>query len=170
MVAACIKHGVYMTTDLYVSRRVAYRDMGIDKPGFASMREFKTLVETHEGAFSNFLNYAKNFLSHVNPHTGRRYADEPAMPLYSLVNEGNSRKELTLANERDFARRMTRWVRDEMKSRILLTNMNKWTDNMDTSKWYYLDVQEATNSHSYTVKGSETWTALTSDPNWSLYE
>ena len=32
----------------------------------------------------------------------------------------------------------------------LLTNMNKWTDNMDTSKWYYLDVQEATNSHDYT--------------------
>ena len=34
----------------------------------------------------------------------------------------------------------------------LLTNMNKWTDNMDTSKWYYLDVQEATNSHGYTRK------------------
>lgn len=50
-----------------------------------------------------------------------------------------------------------------------LPGMKTWKDNT-SDKWYYLDVQEATNSHSYTVKGSETWTALTSDPNWSLYE
>lgn len=50
-----------------------------------------------------------------------------------------------------------------------LPGMKTWSDNT-SDKWYYLDVQEATNSHSYTVKGSETWTALTSDPNWSLYE
>ena len=50
-----------------------------------------------------------------------------------------------------------------------LPGMKTWIDNT-FDKWYYLDVQEATNSHSYTVKGSETWTALTSDPNWSLYE
>lgn len=50
-----------------------------------------------------------------------------------------------------------------------LPGMKTWNDNT-SDKWYYLDVQEATNSHSYTVKGSETWTALTSDPNWSLYE
>ena len=50
-----------------------------------------------------------------------------------------------------------------------LPGMKTWIDNT-SDKWYYLDVQEATNSHSYTVKGSETWTALTSAPNWSLYE
>ena len=50
-----------------------------------------------------------------------------------------------------------------------LPGMKTWIDNT-ADKWYYLDVQEATNSHSYTVKGSETWTALTSDPNWLLYE
>ena len=50
-----------------------------------------------------------------------------------------------------------------------LPGMKTWIDNT-ADKWYYLDVQEATNSHSYTVKGSETWTALTSAPNWSLYE
>ena len=50
-----------------------------------------------------------------------------------------------------------------------LPGMKTWIDNT-SDKWYYIDVQEATNSHSYTVKGSETWTALTSDPNWSLYE
>ena len=50
-----------------------------------------------------------------------------------------------------------------------LPGMKTWIDNT-SDKWYYLDVQEATNSHSYTVKGSETWTALNADPNWSLYE
>ena len=47
----------------------------------------------------------------------------------------------------------------------LLTNMNKWTDNMDTSKWYYLDVQEATNSHGYTRKtfNYELWRQMLND-------
>ena len=50
-----------------------------------------------------------------------------------------------------------------------LPGMKTWSDNT-ADKWYYLDVQEATNSHSYTVKDSEKWTALNTDPNWSLYE
>ena len=50
-----------------------------------------------------------------------------------------------------------------------LPGMKTWSDNT-ADKWYYLDVQEATNSHSYTVKDSEKWTALNADPNWSLYE
>ena len=54
----------------------------------------------------------------------------------------------------------------------LLTNMNKWTDNLDTSKWYYLDVQEATNSHAYTRKtfNYELWRQMLNDPDWSRYE
>ena len=54
----------------------------------------------------------------------------------------------------------------------LLNNMNKWTDNMDTTKWYYLDVQEATNSHDYTRKTNnyEMWKKMRTDPNWAKYE
>ena len=54
----------------------------------------------------------------------------------------------------------------------LLNNMNKWTDNMDTTKWYYLDVQEATNSHDYTRKTNnyEMWKKMLTDPNWAKYE
>lgn len=54
----------------------------------------------------------------------------------------------------------------------LLTNMNKWTDNLDTSKWYYLDVQEATNSHGYTRKtfNYELWRQMLPDPDWFRYE
>lgn len=44
----------------------------------------------------------------------------------------------------------------------LLKGMIEWPDNMNTAKWYYLPVQEATNSHDYERKdnGSEKWTAL----------
>ncbi len=54
----------------------------------------------------------------------------------------------------------------------LLPGMRVWIDNADTSKWYYLAVQEATNSHTFAYKDDtyESWTALTSDPDWSKYQ
>lgn len=54
----------------------------------------------------------------------------------------------------------------------LLNNMNKWSDNMDVDAWYYLAVQEATNSHDYRRKTSsyEHWLRMLEDPNWASYE
>lgn len=52
----------------------------------------------------------------------------------------------------------------------LLSGMKTWKDNADTARWYYLDVQEATNSHTYTGVPTETWTFLTATPDWSQYE
>ena len=54
----------------------------------------------------------------------------------------------------------------------LLSNMNKWSDNMDVDAWYYLAVQEATNSHDYRRKSSsyEHWIRMLEDPNWAKYE
>ena len=52
----------------------------------------------------------------------------------------------------------------------LLPNMKTWKDNADTARWYYLDVQEATNSHTYIGAPTETWTSLTATPDWSQYE
>lgn len=52
----------------------------------------------------------------------------------------------------------------------LLSGMKTWKDNADTARWYYLDVQEATNSHTYTGAPTETWTSLTANPDWSQYE
>ena len=49
----------------------------------------------------------------------------------------------------------------------LLDGMKTWPDNMNTDKWYYIPVQEATNSHDYERKdnGSEKWTALNKVPD-----
>lgn len=52
----------------------------------------------------------------------------------------------------------------------LLENMTKWTDNADTNAWYYLAVQEATNSHYYEYKENsqyEKWTELRETRDWS---
>lgn len=80
--------GFYFTTDLFVSRDVHWRDIGIDRDGPVDMSVVKGLFAAHEPAFENWCRFAENFLTHVNPHTGLRYMDDPAMPFLVLVNEG----------------------------------------------------------------------------------
>ena len=88
---ACIRHGVYLSTDLFVSRSkaVEWRAIGIDRDGAVPFRTFKLLAAFHEPAYSNLVEWARVFLGHVNPHTGRSLAEEPALASLALVNEGN---------------------------------------------------------------------------------
>ena len=53
----------------------------------------------------------------------------------------------------------------------LLPGMNVWPD-CNPGDWFYLAVQEATNSHDFEHKAGsyETWTRLTKDPDWTRYE
>ena len=87
--AACFKRGLYATTDLYVSRKVMWRHIGIDLDGQVEMQVFKALIAVHEPAYQNWATFAKSLLTHVNPHMGRRYADEPGLPFIALINEGS---------------------------------------------------------------------------------
>ena len=86
--ARAITKGLYLTTDLFVSRRVAWREIGEDRDGFIDANTFKALTLFHPGAIENWQRFAANFMNHVNPYTGRAYKDEPAMPLVCTVNEG----------------------------------------------------------------------------------
>ena len=60
------------------------------------------------------------------------------------------------------------------KSDDLLDDMIKWPDNADASVWYYLAVQEATNSHDYSDKSDadkyEKWTKIRDARDWTLLE
>ena len=77
LLATAISRGLYITTDLYVSRNVNW-----------PRAYYKTSVG-HDGAVcADWCAFARGFLEHVNPYTGRAYKDEPGMPLISLVNEG----------------------------------------------------------------------------------
>jgi hypothetical protein len=89
LVAALIRRGIYLTTDLYVSRPVPYREIGMDKPGAVPMDTFKILVPVHEGAFQNWKEFSKALLQHTNAITGRAYAAEPALGWIAMINEGN---------------------------------------------------------------------------------
>ena len=57
----------------------------------------------------------------------------------------------------------------------MLPNMITWEDNLDESKWYYTDVQEATNSHDFEVESDadglyEVWTGLLQVRDWAALE
>ena len=55
----------------------------------------------------------------------------------------------------------------------LLPNMTAWTDNANPKAWYYLAVQEATNSHYYEFKTNsqyEKWTELRETREWQAPE
>jgi uncharacterized repeat protein (TIGR02543 family) len=61
------------------------------------------------------------------------------------------------------------------KPEDLLDDMVKWPDNMDTTAWYYLAIQEASNSHDYDkytigTEEYEKWKKLNENPNWVQYQ
>jgi S-layer homology domain. len=50
-------------------------------------------------------------------------------------------------------------------------DMITWPDNMDKTVWYYADVQEATNSHEYTMNGEyENWERELPVRDWEAFE
>ena len=86
--AALVKRGIYIATDLYISRPVKWRDIGIDRDGEAEKYARRALMTFYEPAYSNWCAFAEAFLSHRNPYTGRTYAEEPAWVCIGLINEG----------------------------------------------------------------------------------
>ena len=84
-VAQAVAKGFYLTIDLHSSRTVEPAALGFT----SDQGEFGKLLPYSEAAFENWCAYARTLLCHVNPYTGRRYADEPGLPLICLVNEGH---------------------------------------------------------------------------------
>jgi hypothetical protein len=63
------------------------------------------------------------------------------------------------------------------KTEDLLADMVTWPDNLDTTKWYYLAIQEASNTHDYEkytgddkTTEYEKWTKLKENPDWTKYQ
>jgi len=89
LMAACIENGIYLTTDLFVSRPVPWRSVGIERDGNVPMDTYKILAAVHDGTWENLKAFSRQWLLHVNPHTGRTYAEEPALAWLAITNEGN---------------------------------------------------------------------------------
>lgn len=85
----------------------------------------------------------------------------------------------TFGPQRDITRAETMTLVNRVLSRQpeteddLLPNMTVWTDNANPKAWYYLAVQEATNSHYYEFKTNsqyEKWTELRETRDWTQLE
>lgn len=113
LLAACKRQGLYITTDLFVSRPIAMGDVYEGEPGAMGMDEFKMAVHVNDRAFQNYQAFARALLDHENPYTKLRYADEPALAWLSLVNEdcpGNFIAELKGKLRDDWQRAWNRWL------------------------------------------------------------
>ena len=88
-VKCAIERGFFITLDLFTSGPTPeWREIGIDRDGRVPKNAYKSLVCYHPGAYRHWLAFAAEFMKHKNRYTGRRIADEPAIGLVSLINEG----------------------------------------------------------------------------------
>ena len=142
LLAAFIKRGIYVTTDLFVSRPVTPQELGLAGPAARGTQyEFKVLVPVMEKAWESWAAFAKAFLGHVNPYTGRSYAQEPGLAWLSMINEGN------LGNYWGAIREIPEWT----------AAWNKWlagryADRAALAAAYGADLQDAEDPARGTVK------------------
>jgi len=107
LISKLIERGMYITTDLFVSRHVTYSELGLEGKGRISGNLYKNLIPCYRPAFENWCKYSREFLEHVNPYTGRAYKDEPAIAMISLINEGK----LTGVGDKNYPPLKAEWER-----------------------------------------------------------
>jgi hypothetical protein len=170
LVAELEKRGIYITTDIYVSRLV--RAAEVFGPGQKDPEGywFKRLVHVSDKAMENWKEFARRLLAHVNPYTGRAYADDPALFQIVLINEGNLSNEINemkkdqrerslwdtafevwkrekreagdwdspafrrflWETQQSTQRKLIRFLREELKVKAMLSDINGWTDEYGT--------------------------------------
>ncbi len=110
-------------------------------------------------------------LSDISGHWAESYIREAAARGWIKGYEDN-----TFRPERFITRAETMTLINRILNRApeteadLLDDMAKWSDN-PTTAWYYLPVQEATNSHYYEKKNNvyEKWTEIQTGTDWTEY-
>lgn len=108
LIGACHRAGLYITTDLYVSRVPPAGTF----PEVTQRVRLKALIPLLPAALANWQRFATNWLTHRNPYTGTSLATDPSLVSVSLVNEDN----LGLWVEQDpqvaelYAQRFAAWL------------------------------------------------------------
>ncbi|HEX2949693.1 MAG TPA: hypothetical protein VHV83_09015 [Armatimonadota bacterium] len=121
--AALKKHGIYVTTDLFVSRVVFAKEIWANETGDVEMNEFKSAALVNERAFNNYVTFFTNLLTHVNPYTGMRWGDDPTLAWLSLINEGDDWGRMGGISDRlrpDWVRAWNAWLAARYPSRDAL--------------------------------------------------
>ncbi len=88
LLAACKKRGMYVTIDLYMSRKLRKGEIPAYPDREIAARDFKALVMIDDDVMKNLEDYSLRLLSSVNPYTGAAWKDDPTLVAVSLINEG----------------------------------------------------------------------------------
>ena len=115
----------------------------------------------------------KVLFSDVSGHWAESYINEAATAEWIVGYNGLFRPDdnITRAEVMTLVNRVLN--REPESKADLLDGMTTWKDNANENAWYYLAVQEATNSHTCEMKAGgkhEKWKSLTENPDWSKLE
>lgn len=142
LIAGCAKRGIWLTTDLYVSRPIAPEQVGlpaaapyINSHKLIDPQVYKALVQIHEPAYKDWQAFSKKLLEYVNPYTGKRLADEPAMAWISLINEGSLTLGQNLRVLPQWKTAWNQWLLKKFPDRAALAKaLGDLKDNEDAGK------------------------------------
>ena len=122
--------------------------------------------------FDTGKNNGSRTFSDIEGHWAKAYIERAAeLGWISGFQDGTFRPDayITRAQAVTMINRMLNRVPEDPSD--LLPGMNVWPD-CGPGDWFYLAIQEATNSHDYRRKAGsyETWTDLNANPDWTRYE
>ena len=139
---------------------------------------------TRAGVATIFFRLLKDSVRDANLLTGCTYTDVPdghwantAISTMTGLGIVQGRSTTTFDPKAPITRAQAMTMINRVLNRIpedesdLLPGMNVWPD-CNPGDWFYLAVQEATNSHNFEHKAGnyETWTKLMKNPDWTRYE
>lgn len=84
-IAALAKRGIYITTDIFVSK-TGTKGLMPDKPA-GTYNDYKAMFFLSDVFYNDFIACMKSILTHKNPYTGYQWKDDPAIVNFSLINE-----------------------------------------------------------------------------------
>lgn len=93
-VAEMKKNGIYVTTDLFTSRKVNYARIPELRELLKTRKNpgknlYKVLLPFSDAALEDWKAFVRNWMTHRNPYTGMTWAEDPVLVYLNLVNEDN---------------------------------------------------------------------------------
>ena len=136
---------------------------------YITRAEFTTIA----ARFSDVVYEGEDLFSDIDGHWAKDYINAAASIGWIVGENGMFRPDdnITRAEVMTLVNRVLNRIPENKDD--LLDGMTTWNDNADANAWYYLAVQEATNSHTYTMKADgihESWNSLTENPDWTELE
>lgn len=142
--------------------------------GFITRAEFATMVTRF---YQESGVYSADAFTDISGSWARNYINRAAeLGLISGYGDGTFRPNQNITRAEAMQLINNVLERCPVKEHFL-SDMITWLDNMDTSKWYYATVQEATNSHDYDFvtdnvsnKTHEVWKEILTVRDWTALE